>query len=74
MISMSFKFIVILLGCSLFTVSAVPKQENTLTKDEVLKCVRWKWSNQEHKTVTCLEWRKEDCSKRLHKEICKGSN
>lgn len=66
MTHVSFRFVIVFLVCSFFTVSAVPK-------DEVWKCVRWTWSGQELlKRVICLEWRKEDCDKRLHKEICKS--
>jgi hypothetical protein len=68
------KFTVVLITFSFFTVSAVPKQDNTLKKDEVWQCVRWTWVDQEsRRKVTCLDWRKEDCANRLHKEICKGS-
>jgi hypothetical protein len=68
------KLVVLLMACSFFTVSAVPKQDNTLKKDEVWKCVRWAWADQEsRRNVVCLDWRKEDCANRLHKEICKGS-
>lgn len=73
MTSSSLKFIVLLLVFSFFTISAVSKQDSILKKDEIWKCVRWTWTSQEQKTVTCLEWIKEDCSKRLYKEICKGS-
>jgi hypothetical protein len=69
------KLVVVLIVFCFGTVSAVPKQNNTLTKDEVWKCVRWTWSGDTpfNRTVICLEWRKEDCAKRLHKEICKGT-
>jgi hypothetical protein len=68
------KIIVVLTLLSFFTVSAVPKQDNTLKKDEVWQCVRWAWTDQEsRRKVICLDWRKEDCANRLHKEICKGS-
>jgi hypothetical protein len=38
------------------------------------KCVRWTWDTQNVFTskVVCLEWKKKDCSNRLHKEICKA--
>lgn len=64
---------VVLTGCCFFTASAVPKN-NVLAKDEIWQCVRWTWVDQEsRKKVVCLDWRKEDCTKRLHKELCKGS-
>lgn len=67
------KFFIALAGCCFFTVSAVPKN-NDLTKDEVWQCVRWTWIDLEsRKKVVCLDWRKEDCTKRLHKELCKGN-
>lgn len=68
------KFVIVLLGCSFLTVSAVPKKDNTLKENEVWQCIRWTWSSQElSRQVICLDWRKEDCSKRLHKELCKGN-
>lgn len=67
------KFFIVLTVCCFFTVSAVPK-DSVLTKDEVWQCVRWTWVDQEsRKKVVCLDWRKEDCTKRLHKELCKGN-
>ncbi len=41
-------------------------------EDEVLKCVRWRWTGDVfERKVYCVEWVKKDCSQRLYKEICK---
>lgn len=38
----------------------------------VYECVRWGWVGDFYnRKVVCLEWRKKDCSNRLHKEICR---
>jgi hypothetical protein len=38
------------------------------------ECVRWTWTGDVYnRKVVCLEWRKQDCSNRLHKIICKGN-
>jgi hypothetical protein len=38
------------------------------------ECIRWTWTGDVYnRKVVCLEWRQEDCSKRLHKHICKGN-
>jgi hypothetical protein len=35
-------------------------------------CVKWKWTGDVYnRKVHCVEWKKKDCSNRLHKEICK---
>jgi hypothetical protein len=72
-----FKIIFVATLTSILLVSSIEADQNTLSsdalkKDEVLICIRWKWSNtpQENK-VNCIEWSRRDCSNRLYKEICK---
>lgn len=69
-----FRIIFIAALSSTLLVSSIEADQNILPpkKDEVLICVRWKWSNtpQENK-VNCIEWSKKDCSNRLYPEICK---
>ena len=58
---------------SILLVSSIEADQKILSKkDEVLVCIRWKWSNapQENR-VNCIEWSKKDCSNRLYPEICK---
>ena len=45
----------------------------TKKQDEGWTCIRWKWSSNDtfNRHGVCIEWKKKDCSKRLHKEICK---
>lgn len=52
------------------------KKDSSLKENESWRCVRWTWEdsyNPYNRRVICLDWRKEDCSKRLHKELCKGN-
>ena len=72
-----FKIIFMAILASTILISSIDADQNillrnTLKKDEVLICIRWKWSNtpQEGK-VDCVEWVKKDCSNRLYPEICK---
>jgi hypothetical protein len=72
-----FKIIFVAILTSIILCSSIEADQNillynTLKKDEVLICIRWKWSNtpQEGK-VNCVEWAKKDCSNRLYPEICK---
>ena len=37
------------------------------------ECVRWTWTGDVYnRTVICLEWRKRDCSQRLHVDLCRA--
>jgi len=46
--------------------------EIPLKKDEIWKCVRWRWAGTPGQSqVLCVEWNKRDCSNRLYPEICK---
>jgi hypothetical protein len=37
------------------------------------ECIRWTWTGDIYeRRVVCLEWRKKDCSQRLHTELCKA--
>lgn len=58
-----------------FMLSAYAQPKKPLPEDSVWSCVRWTWSGWDvfNRHVICLEWRQEDCSKRLHKHICKGN-
>lgn len=50
----------------------VASEENPNKKDESWICVRWQWaSTAANGKVNCLEWAKQDCSNKLHKDICK---
>ena len=61
-------FILLLL---LIVVSSEGNSDKT-KKDEALICIRWQWaSTAAAGKVNCLEWAKQDCSNRLHKDICK---
>jgi hypothetical protein len=64
------KFIALVLSCIVITTSA--EKPNSLKEYEVWVCTRWAWDNKDvlNKQVVCLTWKKQDCSKRLHKEIC----
>lgn len=66
------KFAVFTICCFLLDATA-EKKIDVLKEDEVWSCVRWRWNSQDinNRQVVCLEWQKKDCSKRLHKEICK---
>jgi hypothetical protein len=45
---------------------------NKTKKDEATICVRWQWATTAAEgKVNCIEWAKQDCSNRLHKDICK---
>ena len=64
------------LGLAILVCLVVPSAQNTHARDSgnaiTNECVRWTWSGDVYsRKVTCLEWRKKDCSNRLHKEICK---
>lgn len=64
---LNFKKIIIVLLCGIILI-VLAKEPN---KDEVLVCVRWRWTGDVfERKVYCVEWEKKDCSKRLHKEIC----
>ncbi len=67
------KFVILATCCFILTVAA--QQKKDLSQDTVWSCVKWTWTGQDvfNRKVICLEWRKEDCSNRLHKEICKGN-
>jgi len=44
----------------------------TLKKDEIRVCNKWTWVGQwPNRTIICIEWKIEDCSQRLYKELCK---
>ena len=65
------KWLIILLPVLLIVVASEEKLI-TLQKDEAWMCVRWQWvSTAIDGKVNCLEWAKQDCSNRLHKDICK---
>jgi hypothetical protein len=56
----------------LMMVVASEQKSNALTKDQVWICVKWQWAGTvAHGKVNCTEWAKQDCSNRLHKDICK---
>ena len=66
----------IALGLAILVCLAVPSAQTTNARDAgnaiTNECVRWTWSGDVYsRKVTCLEWRKKDCSNRLQKEICK---
>jgi hypothetical protein len=69
----SIKIIIAISLCFMLNVYAQPKEQ--LPENSVWSCVRWTWSggNVFNRQVNCLEWRQEDCSKRLHKQLCKGN-
>lgn len=58
----------------IMSVNAEDKKDPTLKQDEVWVCSRWKWTSYdiETRTVICLDWKKQDCSLRLHKNICRS--
>jgi hypothetical protein len=67
----------IALGLASLVSLAIPSAQTTNARNSdnttTNECVRWTWSGDVYgRKVTCLEWRKKDCSHRLHKEICKG--
>lgn len=68
------KFILLATFC--FMLSADAQQQKQDPRDTVWTCSRWTWSSTDvfNRQVICLERRKEDCSKRLHKELCRGNN
>jgi len=35
------------------------------------RCVKWRYKDYVNFSVECLKWEKIDCSKRMHKNICK---
>ncbi len=53
---------------------AQTKKDAKESKEYTWACVRWQWSSQDsfNKQAVCIEWQKKNCSKRLHKEICKA--
>ena len=66
----------IALGLAILVCLTVPSAQITNAKDSgnatTNECVKWTWSGDVYsRKVTCMEWRKKDCSNRLHKEICK---
>ena len=66
----------IALGLAILVCLVVPSAQTTHARDSgntiTNECVRWTWSGDVYsRKVTYLEWRKKDCSNRLHKEICK---
>jgi hypothetical protein len=44
-----------------------------LKDDEIWICTRWGWVyvDVHIQQVKCFEWQIKDCSKRLHKQLCK---
>jgi|688.fasta_scaffold14216_4 hypothetical protein len=57
---------------SLAIPSAQPTNARNSDNANTNECVRWIWSGDVYaRKVTCVEWRKKDCSNRLYKEICK---
>jgi hypothetical protein len=53
-------------------VVASEEKSNALKKDEAWVCVRWQWvGTAAEGKVNCIAWKKQDCSNRLHKDICK---
>ena len=66
----------IALGLAILVCLVVPSAQTTHARDSgnaiTNECVRWTWSGDVYgRKVTCVEWRKKDCSNRLYKEICK---
>lgn len=50
----------------------VSSANRNLKEDEVWVCTRWGWVYVDGvRTVNCFEWKIQDCSNRLHKQICK---
>ena len=65
------KWLVVLVPL-LTMVVASEEKPNTLKKDQAWVCVRWQWAGTATDgKVNCLEWAKQDCSNKLHKDICK---
>jgi hypothetical protein len=64
------RIITLVLCCVVISTSA--ENPLPLKSHEVWICTRWAWNSQNalNKQVVCLTWKKQDCSKRLHKEIC----
>ena len=51
---------------------AQTKKDTEKAMDYTWACVRWTWTGDVYdRQVVCVEWQKKDCSRRLHKEICK---
>ena len=60
------------LGLAILTCLVVPSAQTINVNTPTNECVKWTWSGDVYsRKVTCLEWRKKDCSNRLHKELCK---
>lgn len=68
------KLVIVVVFCLVLSASA--QQQKQDPRDTVWTCTRWTWSgtNVFNRQVICLERRKEDCSKRLHKELCRGNS
>jgi hypothetical protein len=67
------KLVIVAALCFVLSVDA--QQQKQESQDTVWICTRWAWGGNDmfNRTVVCLNRRKEDCSKRLHKEICRGN-
>jgi len=74
---MPYKILTVVVIASLMLSSSIESQQSLLQsiplkKDEAWICVRWQWvSTAVEGTVRCVDWAKQDCSNRLHKDICK---
>lgn len=62
--------ITLVLCCIVLTTSA--ENYSSLKPHEVWICTRWAWNSQSalNKQLVCLAWKKQNCSKRLHREVC----
>lgn len=58
----------------ILSVNAENKKDPTLKQDEVWVCSRWMWTSYDivNQKVVCLDWKKQDCSLRMYKNICKA--
>ena len=67
------KLVIVTTLCLVLSANAQPQKPDP--RDIIWTCTRWAWSSTDvfNKRVICLERRKEDCSKRLHKELCRGN-
>lgn len=68
------KLVIVATCCIVLSSSAQQKKQDP--RDSVWTCTRWTWTSTDvfDRQVICLERKKEDCSKRLHKELCRGNS